>query len=1076
MVSYTRQIRLYIIRMKRLPVLLFLFLFSNNVSSQSYQFFNFGPSEGLCDKFAYTINQDPQGFLWIGTGRGLCRFDGKVFDQDFKGDSIPVSIAHTSLLDSRGRLWFGHENGLLSILDDGEFKVIEPNDNFRSKVTAIREDAQGNILVLCQQSGLLILNPDLEITYMGDPGDPSDPFAGKFLYEFQITGDGNLLVGTRDGLTIFRFDTDLEMYIVTGNIADLQYLGVQEIVPAINKNEYWVGTGDEGLFRLSGEGYNPDDYTIEKIGVDKGLEYANISSIVFDGERRVWITDSGIGLYRFELDESGNLKSPVLFDAESGIPNEYVNQVFIDEEGNQWFSSPGNGIAVLRDQAFTFYDLWKDEHVADVSAIFLKGNDYWFGGHSRIAHYDKGNPDDISFFGTQNGLPQDKVSALYMDQNGDLYIGTESSGLYIKHNGSSRINPLAISRNSLQNAINALDGNVDSIFVATNNGVFTINRANGRRTYFSTANGLPHNKINDILVDQEGTAWIATRTSGLFGIKSGKEIIQILLAEKTRMEFNTLAKDDNGVIWAGTLGDGIFKFNNDFLEHYDVQLGLKRDFIYAIGVDPMGYVWVGHREGLSRIDPQKGTIRVYGKESGFNSDVIRNAVATADDGRMFLGTTGGIIQYDAYQAKEDTVAPRLSLKSVLISDRSYDPTSEIKLKYGRYRIRIDFVGINLSNPEQVSYQYKLDGHDEEWRDLSNESAAFAYYGRIEDGDYTFMLRACDGNGNCSEEPLTVDISVKIPFWKAWWFILSAVMLVLTTIFIIFKIRERNQKAIQEYLQRQLDERTREVVMQKEEIEIKNRDITDSINYAQRIQASILPSIKKLHETFAGSFVFYQPRDIVSGDFYWYEKIGESKFIVVCADSTGHGVPGAFMSMIGTTLIKDICLRSGIHKPSQVLTTLDQEVRESLNQNAETSGSNDGMDIIVAEVDLKTFKFTVSSAMRPVIIYSGGEQIYVKGSRSSVGGQLDEDRFEKDFIDHEFQLKKGDIIYMFSDGYPDQFGGPLGRKFKMVRLKNLLRDIHDKPMDEQYNYIKSNFFLWKEDMDQVDDVLFMGIKL
>ena len=215
---------------------------------------------------------------------------------------------------------------------------------------------------------------------------------------------------------------------------------------------------------------------------------------------------------------------------------------------------------------------------------------------------------------------------------------------------------------------------------------------------------------------------------------------------------------------------------------------------------------------------------------------------------------------------------------------------------------------------------------------------------------------------------------------------------------------------------------------------------------------------------------------MSGDFYWYEKVAEDRFMVVCADSTGHGVPGAFMSMIGTTLIKDICLRSGIQKPSQVLTTLDNEVRESLNQNMETSGSNDGMDIIVAEIDMKTYKFTVSSAMRPVIIYSGGEQIYVKGNRSSIGGQLDEDRLEKEFIDQEYQLNKGDIIYMFSDGYPDQFGGPLGRKFKMVRLKNLLRDIHNKSMDEQYSYIKSNFFLWKEHLEHVDDVLFMGIKL
>jgi serine phosphatase RsbU (regulator of sigma subunit) len=465
---------------------------------------------------------------------------------------------------------------------------------------------------------------------------------------------------------------------------------------------------------------------------------------------------------------------------------------------------------------------------------------------------------------------------------------------------------------------------------------------------------------------------------------------------------------------------------------------------------------------------------MFGQESGFSSDVRENAVAVTPAGKMLIGSSGGVIQYDAYQAREDTVAPRLSLKSVDVDGVAKDPSQDIRLKYGRYRIRIDFVGINLSSPEQVSYQYKLDGYEEEWSDVSTVS--YAYYGRVEDGKYTFMLKACDGNGNCSTTPLTLNISVKIPIWKAWWFIVAVVMLVLATIFIVFKIRERNQKAIQEYLQRQLDERTREVVQQKEEIEVKNRDITDSLNYAQRIQASILPPIKKLHDAFTGSFVFYQPRDIVSGDFYWYEQVEDNRFIIVCADSTGHGVPGAFMSMIGTTLIKDICLRAGILKPSQVLTTLDNEVREALNQNVETSGSNDGMDIIVAEVDMKTYKFTVSSAMRPVIIYSGGEQIYVKGSRSSIGGQLDEDRTEKDFIDQEFNLNKGDIVYMFSDGYPDQFGGPLGRKFKMVRLKNLLRDIHDKPMDEQYNYIKSNFFLWKEDLEQVDDVLFMGIRL
>jgi len=1058
---------------KRLPVLILVFLLSYSGSAQTYQFFHYGLDEGLWDNFTYTLNQDQQGFLWIGTSQGLFRFDGNVFEQDFKGDSIPLSIAHASLLDSRGRLWFGHENGLLSVYKDGAFRLIAPGDNHRSKITAIREDSSGNIVVLCQQSGLLVINADLKIIYERDPEEPEDPFSGKFLYDFQMTPDGTMLVATQYGVSIFRYDDRLETFINTGMLTDLEYLSVQELVKAVNENEYWAGTEDEGLFRITGSGYDPEGYHVEKIGVEKGLEYASIASIVFDGERRVWINSFGEGIYRFDLDESGNLEAPLLFNVEQVVQDAFINQVFIDEEGNQWFSSSGDGIAVLRDQAFTFYDVWEDEGYKDINSIYVDGDIQWYGGEGRIAFTRRDGSGEFSYLGSASGLPDDRVTALYSDSRHDLYIGTSRSGLFRKRAGSSRILPVVVSRNSLENIVNAIDGDSTVLYVATNNGVYTLNPVTGERTFRNTANGLPHNKVNDVLVDRNGVAWIATVTRGLVSVNSDK---QFLIATKRKLEFKTLAEGRDGVIWAGTDGDGVFlfDFDNEALGHYNSDIGLKSDYCYAIAADPEGNIWVGHRMGLSSINPDRNRIRKFGRESGFESDVRNNAVDLTDGGKMLFGSSGGVIQYDVCQAREDSVAPRLSIKSIDISGISYDPNEEIKLKYGRYRIRFDFVGINLSNPEQVTYQYKLDNHDEEWSDISQ--LTFAYYGRVEDGNYTFMLRACDGNGNCSIEPLTIDISVKIPIWKAWWFIFALVMLVLTIIFVVFKIRERNQKAIQEYLQRQLDERTREVVQQKEEIEVKNRDITDSLNYAQRIQASILPPIKKLHDAFTGSFVFYQPRDIVSGDFYWYEQVDENRFIVVCADSTGHGVPGAFMSMIGTTLIKDICLRDGITRPSQVLTTLDHEVREALNQNLETSGSNDGMDIIVAEVDMRTHKFVVSSAMRPVIIYSGGEQIYVKGSRSSIGGQLDEDRVEKDFIDQEFQLKKGDIVYMFSDGYPDQFGGPLGRKFKMVRLKNLLRDIHDKPMDEQYNYIKSNFFLWKEDLEQVDDVLFMGIKI
>jgi serine phosphatase RsbU (regulator of sigma subunit) len=721
-----------------------------------------------------------------------------------------------------------------------------------------------------------------------------------------------------------------------------------------------------------------------------------------------------------------------------------------------------------------FYDVSDGVDVPEISAISIDGGDYWLGSRNGSLYLtDASETPSRREFNVSDGLPGDPITALWQDENYDLYIGTEARGVYFLDRATLRIRKSFTAPNSLGNAVNDIDGDALSVWIATNDGIYEIIRKTGEIRQQTTLTGLPHNKINDILVDNAGRAWIATRASGLYSVSDGPENLNFTIQGNPKLEFVALTQDSQGNIWGATGEDGVFKFSVDTLEVFSVNRGLKAKYTYAVEVDPVGYVWVGHRLGLSKIDPSTNNIVVFGQEMGFTSDILPRAIESSDDGLVLFGSNNGLIVYDTEQAIPDTVPPRLNVTELNISDSIYKVQEQINLPYGIYKMQVDFIGINLTNPDQVTYQYKLDGFDD-WSEPTRETSA--KYSRLEDGDYAFMLRAVDGNGNETGEVTLFRLSIKIPIWKAWWFILSLVIIAIGSVYLIIKVRERNQKALQEYLEQQLEERTREVVHQKEEIEIKNRDITDSINYAQRIQASILPSTNRLDEIFSGSFVFYQPRDIVSGDFYWYDRLDDDRFIIVCADSTGHGVPGAFMSMIGTTLIKDICLRTDINTPSEVLKTLDQEVREAMNQNAEADGSNDGMDIIVAEINLKTMRFMVSSAMRPVILYKGGEQIYVKGSRSSVGGQLDETSIEKDFTNEVFDLKKGDIVYMFSDGYPDQFGGPLGRKYKMVRLKNLLRDIHDKPMEEQHNYVKSNFFLWKEDLEQVDDVLFMGIKI
>jgi serine phosphatase RsbU (regulator of sigma subunit) len=450
-----------------------------------------------------------------------------------------------------------------------------------------------------------------------------------------------------------------------------------------------------------------------------------------------------------------------------------------------------------------------------------------------------------------------------------------------------------------------------------------------------------------------------------------------------------------------------------------------------------------------------------------------NAAYTDHSGVVYIGTSGGLISYDPSQDKRKQLPPFTNIVNLLISDKEYDFNNDIVLPYKAYKVRIEFIGLNYSDPQAVRYQYKLEGYDTEWSDVTSQTSVT--YSRIEEGEYTFYLRSYNSEGLSQEIPLSFKIKIKPPIWKTWWFITLLILFISLLFYIIMKIREEKQRKLQEYLERELIARTKEVVEQKEEIEIKNRDITDSINYAKRIQTSMLPPVKRLQHHFSGSFVFYHPRDIVSGDFYWFDQVNDNKFTIVCADSTGHGVPGAFMSMIGSTLIKDICNREAGNSPCKVLQVLDCELRNTLNQNLDDGTKpGDGMDIIVCEIDLKTHYVRFASAMRPMIIYRNGEEIFIKGSRNSVGGHYDKE--DNIFEDEGLQLSKGDIIYMFSDGYSDQFGGPMGKKFKMVRLKNLLQDIHTKPMDEQCIHVKNTFNLWKENYEQVDDVLFMGIKI
>jgi ligand-binding sensor domain-containing protein/serine phosphatase RsbU (regulator of sigma subunit) len=1031
--------------------------------SQNFRFIEYGAENGLCDNFIYNIIQDNNGYLWLGTGEGLCRFDGFNFTSEFLGDSIPKSPVKKSFKDSRGHLWFGFDNGDIALLENLHFKLFSPEEKNRSTINGFAEDSKGNIIVATQNKGLIRISPDLTLTIINEGLD------GQLVSSILLTPDDNILLGTFDGLFLYQFDAGTTKLRLTGRFEDIPYTNVQTISASKEKNIYWVGTEDEGAFQLKKLGDELQSFIVSKLSEKPELSFSDIQDVYEDNEGNLWLSTGGQGVFKLNYSElEGRFNNLSNYNEKNGLSSQYIRDIYEDMEGNLWFASFGAGISVLRDQSFLFYEFEDLNFGSNVLSLIQVGDDYWLGGETGILITDA-NGNRIEYLGISSGLPSDKITGLYYDGINSVWAGTSRNGIYKLNIKSKKAVRFFSSRNSLENTVNDLIGVEGTIWSATNGGIFEFDLAKGTNKQTTTAEGLPHNKVRDLYLDRKNNVWVATRSNGLYNYTKKSEL---KIDGGAELEFISLTQDKSGNLWAITSGDGVFEFLADSLQYYSTNNGLRSNYCYSIDTDSKGNIWIGHRLGMSRIDGKSKNIQSFSVEQGITADCNLNAILNNKNNDLVFGTSKGLIEYVPTQDKIDSIAPKLNITSLIISDKSYDVDKPVVLDYGIYKIQINFIGINLKNPEKVTYQYKLDGY-EDWSEPTN--IPYEIYSRVEDGNYTFMLRACDESGICSDEPLTLSIQISMPLWKRWWFILLSLLFLISVVFVIIKIRERNQKQIQEYLQKSLDERTKEVMEQKEEIENKNRDITDSINYAQRIQASILPPIKRLHDTFAGSFVFYQPRDIVSGDFYWYDRVWDNKFVIVCADSTGHGVPGAFMSMIGTTLIKDICSRPEVRSPSEILETLDKEIQDALNQNVEAEKSNDGMDIIVAEIDIGKRYLRVASAMRPLILYIDGQQVYVKGSRNSIGGRFDEDSDEKVFEDEGFQMSEGDIIYMFSDGYPDQFGGPLGKKFKMVRLKNLLRDIHDKPMEEQYNYVKSNFMLWKEDLEQVDDVLFMGIK-
>ena len=377
-------------------------------------------------------------------------------------------------------------------------------------------------------------------------------------------------------------------------------------------------------------------------------------------------------------------------------------------------------------------------------------------------------------------------------------------------------------------------------------------------------------------------------------------------------------------------------------------------------------------------------------------------------------------------------------------------------------IRFEFVALSYKFPEKNKYQYMLVGFDNDWSEPSTERVK--EYTNLEGGTYTFKVRACNSDGVWNNEGTTMQLIVTPIFYKTPWFIITTLLSIVLLVYgyikwSTYQVQQKNKE-----LEIAVEDRTKELAD-------KNRDVTASIEYAKRIQDAILPDKTALFKALPHSFILYKPKDIVSGDFYWY-AITPQCTIIAAVDCTGHGVPGAFMSMIGNNLLNQIINENHQYEPATILDQLNEGLRYALKNGRYDAETTDGMDVCICAI--RGTQVTYAGAYRPLFYIENQALKKIDGDKFPIGGSKYIE--DKKYTQHELQLSVGDCIYLFSDGYGDQFGGDKGKKFSLKRMQDLFVEIATHPAKLQKMMVENAFIDWKHTNEQVDDVLIIGVKL
>jgi ligand-binding sensor domain-containing protein/serine phosphatase RsbU (regulator of sigma subunit) len=1051
------RIRKNTFRIPYLIIFSLFFFFAGSTFAQTY-FFEYikKVNYGLANDKIYSviINKDQK--VWMGTEQGLSIFDGKTVENYSKIDGLADYGVNTLYVDSRGYIWMGHRKGGISRFNGSYFESRTDKLLFKDyDITSFCEDAFGNLWITSYGGGTIkVTNPGVsldKLRYEQYKGRLSD-----VVFNCTMLTDKKLYFITNASV-IKYYNPNKNNFETLEKQGLPNYFQITCVLEDKDEN-VWIGTYHGGLYQ-----YIKKENRVQVFDIRDGLASNYISTIFQDHNGDIWVGHyEGGGITRLR---NGKIISK--FDKENGLNDYNIYCITEDREGNILIGTKENGLAILKDESFTLYiNNEKQFPNIEIWSIFEdKEKNMWYGTDEGIVIYNPSGETDkkIKIIPGEAWVKPTKVRFIKKDLNQNLWFGTADCGV-LSYNMKTKQFKSPFIGWSLDEfkEITALEvDKKNNLWIGTKNYLFLYDIKNETGQTFTQGDGLKDNAITAIYIDKNNTKYIGTQ-GGLTVIKDtlNKSCPKYDLNGATP---NCITGDNTGNIWIGTQNKGVICFkNNTITQQYTRANGLLSDVISFVSLFN-GDLFVGTGIGMNKIDLKTNNITVYTKRNGLPGiETKRNAVYVDSENTLWIGTISGAVRYSPKLEKKLNIEPIPKIVRFIVNLDTLDINKVKRLRHDQKSIVIDYSCVSLTNQDAVVFKVMLEGSNLGWQLTTNTQAQ---YQSLEPGTYTFKVLARNYAGVWSSKPAEFTFRINPPFWKTWWFTSTWVIAGLIILFVYIKAREKKLVREKRVLEDKVRERTIEIVNINRQLELKNKDITDSIHYASRIQNAFLPP----DLPFDNSFVLFKPKDIVSGDFFWF-LTHENMEWFAAVDCTGHGVPGAFMSIIGHSSLNKILQEYNITEPGKILNHLNDEIAATLHQYHKDNQIHDGMDIALASFDKDSKILEYSGAFNPLWLIRNNNLIETRANRYAIGLAPE---IEKDFTNNVIQIENGDTIYLFSDGYADQFGGPDNRKLKIGYFKEILLGIQHLSMQEQRNHLDNFIESWRGENVQLDDILIIG---